>query len=109
MAKPQRTIQCLRTYKESEIKNLGNNIYWKRHPVLLIATVVIALAIAFGVMQLFPENDWAVLGMIPLFAWFLWWFVFAPTKIGNRLWNAVKDLEQPVDLDRYIDATTKKK
>ena len=97
MKKEKRTVQVLRQMSEGDIKNLGGNLWMKRNAKWLILAGVLSFAWLVAGAVILEGKIGATVSVFPMFVCFLVWTICL-IKEGKKLWNYVKDREQPVDL-----------
>ncbi len=97
MKKEKRKIQIMRWMTEGDIKNLGGNLWARRKAKGLVVLAILAFAwMLVGAVIL---EGWigVTLSVLPILTLCLV-FIIRMDKEGKKLWNSVKDKEQPVDL-----------
>ena len=98
MKKEKKKIQVLRRMTEGDIKSLGGGLWMRRRMKFIIPLAVLALVWMVAITQLFDTSGYtALVALLPVLALFVVWGV-GVDKAGKKLWNQVKDKEQPVDL-----------
>lgn len=97
MKKEKRKVQILRRMTEGDIKNLGGNLWSRRKAKGLIALAVLAFAWMLVGANILVGWIGVTLSVLPILALCLV-FIVRMDKEGKKLWNYVKDKEQPVDL-----------
>ncbi len=97
--KKEKSIMVLRSMTEGEVKSYGGNLsmrkkwkYWLGLFVVVVAWFFVASKFLGGNLTLV-----GVLAILPLLVVLIAW-VYAMDKAGKRLWNSIKDKDQPVRL-----------
>jgi len=96
MSKEKKTVQV--RINEGQIKTLGSNLWIRRKIKVIILAMVLCIA-WFAVVANLVDRGWLsiALMLVPsLYAWTHAYIIMV--KEGNKLWDYVKDKEQPVDL-----------
>ena len=91
-------ITGTRRLTETQIKNLGARIFVTQRWKYWIALLLISVA-WFVIAGIFFTNTMSanIIGILPLFL-IIVAFVYSYVKAGSRLWNKVKDLEEPIEI-----------
>lgn len=99
MKKEKVKIQVLRQMTEGDIKNLGGNLWIRRRAIMHILVGGLLFLWMVVVSYNTEPNRWLpfVLAVVPVIVVFVIWAVRFG-KAGEKLWNEVKDKEQPIDL-----------
>ncbi len=97
MKKVREKRRVLRTMTESDIKSLGSALWIRSKGKALSVFFVLCLLWMLPIAYYWDGNIAVVVAMTPLTL--LWiWGMWRLDKEGKRLWNEVKDKEQPIDL-----------
>ena len=99
MKKVQEKRQITRTMTESQIRDLGMNLWIKRKNTPLLTLLLIGLAWGIAIPVAIGNNSGStmVIALSPIVIIGIWGCIRL-TKEGNKFWNENKDKEEPIDL-----------
>ncbi len=97
--KEQKSIMVLRRMTQSDVENLGGSMMLRKRWKYWIAMLVLSLIWAGLITQFLKGNEIisSIIAILPLVLVFIS-FYYTSNKWGKKLWNSIKDKEQPVRL-----------
>lgn len=96
--KEQKKVLVLREMNESAVKNLGANRWANKRQWWILGVVGVSLIWMFIVNMLYASGFQCYLLQIVPFVIVMITVAYKYTKEGNKFWDVVKDMPQPVDL-----------
>ncbi len=99
MAKKEKSIMVLRSMTEGEIKSYGGNLLMRRKWKQWLGLFVLSLAWVAVASKFLEGNEMTIgiIAIVPVLIVCVAW-AYSMDKAGKRLWNAIKDKDQPVRL-----------
>ncbi len=97
--KEQKSIMVLRRMTQSDVENLGGSMMLRKRGKYWIAMLVLSLVWAGLITQFVRGNEIVsvIIALLPA-ALVAISLVYTSNKWGKKMWNSIKDKEQPVRL-----------